>query len=262
MAFKIGIILPSLRMDSRRALETAAEMGADGVQLWVAGGDMDPRNLDETGRQDLLATLARLGLEISAICGDLGKGFVDPATVEWAIDRTKEMLDLGHDLAAPILTTHIGVIPDDRSSEEWHTLTDAMLELGDYAAERGGVIATETGPEAPELMLAFFETLNTGGLGVNYDPANLVMNNFDPVGGVRVLGSYIAHTHAKDAIRYPDGRVAEVPLGEGQVPWDEYLATLRDVGYNGYLTIEREVGDNPVADIQRAIDFLRPYVGR
>ena len=259
MALRIGIILPSLRMDTRRALETAAQMGADGVQLWVAGGDLDPRNLDESGRQDLLAALGRLGLEISAICGDLGKGFTDPATVEWAIERTKEMLDLGHDLAAPILTTHIGVIPPDRNAPEWHLLTDAMLELGDYAAGLGAFIATETGPESPELMLAFFETLNTGGLAVNYDPANLVMNNFDPVAGVRVLGSYIAHTHAKDAVRYPDGRVQEVPLGEGQVPWDEYITTLRSVGFDGYLTIEREVGEDPVADIRRAMEFLRPY---
>lgn len=259
MALKIGIILPSLRLETRSALEKAAEMGADGVQLWVAGGDLDPKNITETARQDLLDTLDSLGLEISAICGDLGKGFVDPATVEWAIERTKEMLDLGHRLEAPILTTHIGVIPEDRASVEWHTLTDAMLELGEYANNLGGFIATETGPEAPELMLAFFETLNTGGLAVNYDPANLVMSNFDPVGGVRVLGNYIAHTHAKDAMRYPDGRVAEVPLGEGQVPWDEYIATLRSVGFDGYLTIERECGDNPIADIQRAIDFLRPY---
>jgi len=261
MALKIGIILPSLRMETKAALHKAAELGADGVQLWVAGGELDPRELTVTGKRELLDTLARLGLEISAICGDLGKGFTDPQTVAWSIERTKEMLQLGQELGAPILTTHIGVIPDDRSSLEWHTLTDAMLELGSYAARLGGCLATETGPESPQLMFAFLEMLNTGGVAVNYDPANLVMNNFDPVAGLRVLGSYVVHTHAKDGIRYPDGTTREVPLGEGQVPWEEYITTLRSVGFSGYLTIEREVGEDPVADIAKAIGFLRPYAG-
>ena len=49
----------------------------------------------------------------------------------------------------------------------------------------------------------------------------------------------------------------EVPLGTGSVPWDAYLAALRDIGYKGFLTIEREVGDNPADDIGMAVDFLK-----
>ena len=48
-----------------------------------------------------------------------------------------------------------------------------------------------------------------------------------------------------------------MPLGQGSVPWDKYLAALRDIQYDGYLTIERETGDDPAADIQLAVNFLR-----
>ncbi|MCQ2432802.1 MAG: TIM barrel protein, partial [Clostridia bacterium] len=48
----------------------------------------------------------------------------------------------------------------------------------------------------------------------------------------------------------------EVPLGQGHVDFDKYLAALADIGYEGYLTIEREVGADPVADIRTAVDFL------
>jgi sugar phosphate isomerase/epimerase len=50
---------------------------------------------------------------------------------------------------------------------------------------------------------------------------------------------------------------AETPLGQGAVRWPEYLGALRDIGYDGYLTIEREVSKNAAADIQMAVSFLK-----
>jgi sugar phosphate isomerase/epimerase len=103
--------------------------------------------------------------------------------------------------------------------------------------------------------------------------------NDDPVKAVDILKPYIVHTHAKDGILInkvdptymyhtysveppedlPDewDICREVPLGEGGVDWDSYLAALKNIGYTGYLTIEREVGDDPAKDIGMAADFLR-----
>ena len=49
----------------------------------------------------------------------------------------------------------------------------------------------------------------------------------------------------------------ELPLGEGQVDFPNYLKALDDIGYHGFLTIEREVGEDPEKDIRKAADFLR-----
>ena len=51
-----------------------------------------------------------------------------------------------------------------------------------------------------------------------------------------------------------------MPLGEGQVDWNAYLAALRDIGYDGFLTIERETGADPEADIVMAVDFLKARI--
>ena len=48
----------------------------------------------------------------------------------------------------------------------------------------------------------------------------------------------------------------EMPLGQGNVDFQNYLKALEEIGYKGYLTIEREVGDNPKLDIQNAVKFL------
>jgi len=132
-----------------------------------------------------------------------------------------------------------------------------MRDIGDFGDRVAVKFACETGPEEPALMKAFLDAVASPGLAANYDPANLVARGFDPLQGVYDLRDYIVHTHAKDARASAIGRGQEVPLGEGDVPWPEYLARLEEIGYRGYLTIERERGDDPVADIIKAIQFLR-----
>lgn len=258
---KVGIITASLPMPTREALRKAKEMGAHGVQLWVVNNDLDPRNLSKSGRDELITYMAAISLERSALCGDIG-GFADPATVDERIARTKEMIDLCVDLITPVLTTHIGVVP--KEPRLYDSLLEAVRELGAYAAERGCCLATETGPEEPKSLAEFLRKADTPGAMVNYDPANLCMNGFDHLQGVRELKPYIVHTHAKDGIyesaKQPEG-YREVALGKGDVDFPQYLSVLREIGFSGYLTIERECGDDPVADIAEAIAFLKSQEG-
>jgi sugar phosphate isomerase/epimerase len=259
--FKIGIILPSLRLSWQDGLAKAAELGADGVQVWTAGGELDPANLDAAGKRELRAALGRHGLEISALCADYGKSFGDAAQTDFLIETMKRQIDFAAELGVYVITTHIGVIPEDPASPEWDTMRAAMEVIGGYGDACGVCLATETGPEEPRLMREFFETVPNTGIKVNYDPANLAMMGFDHLAGVSELRDYIVHTHAKDGARVA-GAGREVPLGEGEVQWPEYLAALAQTGRDLYLTIEREVGDDPVRDIAKAIGFLGPLIGR
>lgn len=256
---KIGVFLPCLKLGLEEGLKKTAEMGAIGVQLWNAGGEMDPDNLSPAGRKNLIKLVNSYGLTISALCGDLGVGFGAKEGLKERIQKTKQLLDLGVDLETPIMSTHIGVIPEVPDSEAWKTMMESLIMVGEYAVKTGTCIATETGPESPELMAKFLKQANCPGLKVNYDPANLVMSGFDPVKGVYELRDFIVHTHAKDAVRLPDGTPKEVPLGEGEVPFPLYIQALKEIGYDGFFTIEREVGDNPVVDIIAAKDFLSQF---
>lgn len=255
---KIGIIADSLRMELRAALRKAKDLGADGVQLWVVNNDLDPRTLTKSGREDLMTYMASLSLERSALCGDIG-GFTNPATLDENIARTKQMFDLCVDVQTPILTTHIGVVPEDAAGQAYTGLLAAVREVAVYAAERGCCLATETGPESGAALAAFLRAVGSPGARANYDPANLCMSGFDPVGDVHELKDFIVHTHAKDGVA---GRGEERPLGRGDVDFQGYLAALRAIGYEGYLTIERECGDNPVDDITESAAFLQKLLGR
>lgn len=283
---KIGVIADSFGRDLRGNLQLAKQIGADGVQLWAIDGEMDPAALNARGRQELKAYLQKLGLELSALCADYGgQGFKNPAENGWKIEKSKQALDLALDLGSSIVTTHIGIVPEDAADPEYAVLQEACNELAAYAASRGGYFAIETGPEPAARLKSFLDSLDTKGMAVNFDPANMVMvTGDDPVQGVHTLRDYIVHTHVKDGIRLRDvdprdvygvldhERIAvmgeggagfrEVPPGEGAVDFSAYFAALQSIGYEGYLTVEREVGNRPEADIAGAVSFIKQYRDR
>ncbi|WP_199620010.1 sugar phosphate isomerase/epimerase family protein [Paenibacillus alkalitolerans] len=285
---KIGVIVDSFGVGVREGLKKAKEVGADGVQIYAVRGEMDPDNLTPEARKELKSYIDSLGLEISALVGDLGgHGFQSKEDNKWKVEKSKRIVDLALDLGTNIVTTHIGIVPHDQSSELFHTMHDACEELAQYASSAGAYFAIETGPETAKDLKAFLDTLSTKGVSVNFDPANMVMvTGDDPVQGVRILKDYIVHTHVKDGTRYREvdprdvyGAVGyepmdhdkiakmvssgeffrELPLGEGSVNFDEYFKALQEIGYAGYLTIEREVGDQPEIDIRKAVQFIKRF---
>jgi L-ribulose-5-phosphate 3-epimerase len=250
----VGVMVESFRLGVKDGIRKAAELGADGVQIYVTRGEMAPENMDKSARAAFKAFVASQGLVISALCADYGKGFLNPATNPEYVDKTKRCMDLAVDLGTAVVTTHIGHVPANRADAQWQTGIAALTELAQHGDKVGVCFATETGPESADVLVTFLKEIQAHSAKVNYDPANLCMWGFDQLGGVKVLKDYIVHTHAKDGKK---GQMKEMPLGEGDVNLVAWVSALDAIGYKGFLTIEREVGDNPVADISKAIGYLR-----
>ncbi len=281
--FKIGVMVDSFRLPIPEGVRKAKEVGADGIQVYVVEGDMRAENLTAAQRREFRGLVADCGLEISALCGDLGgHGFQLPGENAVKIQRSKAIVDLAVDLGSKVITTHIGVVPADPANPVFRNQLLVCREIGQYALDHGVAFAIETGPETATVLARLLDEVDCSGIGVNLDPANLVMVvNDDPVQAVYTLRKHIKHTHAKDGIQlkpcdpvqvynsFAEGGIEglnigelfnELPLGQGKVAWDIYLAALSEVGFNGYLTIEREVGANPEADIRAAVSFLRQRI--
>ena len=277
--FKIGVIVDSFKTDISTSLKYAKEVGAEGIQVYSTKGEMSPEQLTGKKRAQFLNEIKSHGLEIAALCGDLGgHGFSDAAENKMRIEKSKRILDLAKELGTDVVTTHIGVVPEDSSHPRYKILQDACNALAEYANSIDAYFAIETGPETAAVLKGFLDSLSSKGVAVNLDPANFVMvTGDDPAQAVYTLKDYIVHTHAKDGIRLLEkspeiiyGMIEdeiqageafrEVPLGEGNVDFTKYLAALKDIGYKGYLTIEREVGDDPKKDIEKAVRFLKQRI--
>ena len=276
--FPIGVILESFRTDRSTAIKKAAAIGANGIQMHSTYGENAPENLSAQARKYLLREVKDNGLVFSALCGDLGHGFGDKERNPQLIEKSKAIIDLAKELETNVVTTHIGVVPDDPNHDRYKIMQEACFALAAYADSVDAHFAIETGPETSLVLKHFLDSLNSTGVAVNLDPANLRMvTGDDPVQAVYNLQKYIVHTHAKDGNLLVRGNpeylygvthpipeevkktryYEEVPLGTGSVDFPNYLKALEDIGYRGFLTIEREAGEDPAADIKTAYDFLK-----
>jgi len=257
MDLKVGIFVDSLRLPIDEGLKVAADIGAQCFQVYVTRGEMLAANMPAAARADFAARYRDLGLQLSATCGDFQVNFSDAEALAAKEPLLRAAVDQTVDLGASIMTTHIGAVGDDPDGAKAAGMSAALKRLGDYAAERGVTLATETGLESGQRLREIIEAADTRGIGVNFDPANLVMRGFDHLQAARDLKELIVHTHAKDGVRDADGSHREVPLGEGGVGFPTYVALLGELGYDGAYVIEREAGDDPVGDVTRAVEFLK-----
>lgn len=276
---KLGVITDCFKRPLEESLCLAGELGFSGVQIYATTGEFSPDALTAERKQEIKKLLASAKLEISALCGDMGgHGYEIEADNPVRIEKTKSIIDLAVEFGTSVITTHIGVIPDDRSHPRYQAMLKALNACGSYAKEKGITLAIETGPETAPVLKMFLDDTD-GGVGVNLDPANFIMvTGQDPVEAVELLGKYIVHTHVKDGrlLKKTDPKVIydcfaeggiealnvadyfiETPLGEGNVDFPNYIAALQKVGFDGYLTIERETGADPAADIVIARDMVK-----
>lgn len=259
MGMKIGVMVESFRCDFVTGVKKAAALGVGGIQKYATSGEI---HWNEAQIKETLDIVKSHGLVFSALCGDFGHGFTDESKNAELVEKSKRVVDLAKKLECNVVTTHIGVVPQEENKTK-EIMRKACRELALYADSMQAAFAVETGPEKAVILGDFLDSLGAMGVRVNFDPANLVMCvEDDPVSAVEYLKKYIVHTHAKDGKALEGGKYIELPLGEGNVRFDTYLPALKKAGFDGFLTIEREVGETPEKDIGLAVDFLREKIAK
>jgi sugar phosphate isomerase/epimerase len=155
-----------------------------------------------------------------------------------------------------------GRVPPADAPDRTGRLREALAALGAHGDRTGTVLALETGLDSGAALRDLLATFDTGGLGANLDPGNLVMHGHDPYQASRDLGRLVVHAHAKDARGATASRAAqEVPLGHGDIDWNQFLAVLEEIDYRGWLVVERETGADILADLAAGVALLRRLVG-
>lgn len=158
------------------------------------------------------------------------------------------------------ISSHVGFIPENPGDPVYGDLLAALRELAEHCGALGLEFWFETGQETPITLLRTIEDLGLPNLGINFDPANLLMyGKANPLDALDVFGRYVRGVHAKDGEYPTNGRElgVEKPLGQGRVNFPALIGKLRDLGYGGALTIEREIsGEQQIADIKAGKAYL------
>ncbi|MDQ0290436.1 sugar phosphate isomerase/epimerase family protein [Oligosphaera ethanolica] len=184
--------------------------------------------------------------------------------------RKQRVIDLkrGADFARMIgvraIITHCGFIPENMTDPEYQPVIDAIGEVAAYCKERGVEFWFETGQETPVVLLRVIEDVGTGNLGINLDPANLLMyGKGSPCDALEVFGKYVRNLHVKDGMTPTNGRELgrEVQVGKGMVNFPRLIPRLRELGFDGEFIIEREIreGEEQKRDILETVRNLQAW---
>ena len=258
---KFAVRLESLGGPLRRAIREAQRLGVTGVQV-DAAGDLAPHALSQSGRKAFGHLLRSHNLELTAMGCPLRRGLDTAEDLQQRIDHVEAVLGLSVDLGARVAIVQAGRVPEKPDDPRGPRLAEALRALGRHGERIGAVLALETGLESGAALGAFLDRLGTDGLGVNLDPANLLMGGFDPYESTRALRGRVVHSNARDArMTGPSRTTQEVPLGHGDIDWVRYLAALEVIECRGWLTVARSGGEDRVADVATGLRLLARLVG-
>jgi len=239
-------------------LEVAHALGVPTVHLHA------PHAASRTPEKarEFLARLQQFGIRISVVFGGFeGESYADIPTVtrtvglvppETRAARTQEMkeiADFAGLLGVDTVALHLGFVPHDRGDALYQDVLKVTREICDHCRGNGQKLHLETGQESADALLQFIGDVQRDNLFINFDPANMILyGSGDPIEALRKVGKYVRSVHCKDAkwaARPGQEWGAEMPLGAGDVGFDRFLGTLKELGYDGPLTIEREIPQEP-----------------
>ena len=192
--------------------------------------------------------------------GNLTLGLVP---VAYRFQRMQDLMkgsDFAKKLGVSKIATHAGFIPEDPSSSLYSEVVVAIRTVAAYCKNNGQSFLFETGQETPITLKRLIEDVGLDNLGINLDPANLIMyGKGNPIDALDVFGEYVMDVHAKDGIYPTTGNRlgSEVKVGEGKVNFPSLVKELKKLGYDGCLTIEREIsGEQQATDIKDTKTYL------
>ena len=210
---RIGIVAESTGLALRPAIEQAAKMAADAVQV-DAVGDLAPDALGETGRREFRNLLRSFNLELAALNVPLRRGLDSAEDLQQRLDHLRKVMQLAFDLGARRVVAPCPRIPDDLSTPRAQTMRESLLALGTHGDRTGTALALEIGFDSAEKVNDYLAGFDVGSLKVTFDSANFLMHGQDPVANLVPLKGRISHVHARDARSTSLSKgLQEVPLG-------------------------------------------------
>jgi L-ribulose-5-phosphate 3-epimerase len=262
-------VMTGLNENIYEELKKISDLGLDACQAACWNPDMYTNEMVSKVKQASADTGVEVTLLWTGYPGPAVWNFTQgPATIGLVpseyrrirIDALKAGADFAYKCGIKTTATHAGFIPENPADSLYIDTLEALKEVALHCQKLGITFCFETGQETPVTLLRMIKDIGTDNLGVNLDPANLLLyGKANPVDALDILGPYIKGVHAKDG-EYPTNPNelgVEKALGEGKVNFPVLIPKLKSFGYNGSLTIEREIsGPQQIIDIKHAIELL------
>lgn len=227
------------------AIENVGKLGLSNLEMALKphGGELvvpesvvPTVNITPAELKKLKDKLAKWGVKATSVNGG------DDMLTREGIDRVKKRLDIAKEVGTKVL---VGSAGETKDGPQLKDLYKNLIEVGDYAAARGIIVAFETHPgvtvNGPG-MVQTMKDLNHPALRINFDTGNILFYNHgsDVLEHLKLAVKWVAHMHLKDS----RGGYREwyfPALGDGGAVNFAYVGKIcNDAGFYGPYSLELE----------------------
>ncbi len=224
----------------------AKDFGFDGIEVRGVGKEISAvkaRPFTDGQIDRTIATLERLGLEIPCLTSGCCLKFADK--LEETKAELSEYIKLAVKLGTPYIRVLADLEPDPRDEIDDEYMARAIKEVADEAKDTGVTLLIETNGVYSDTkrLRALLDKVNRREVAALWDihhPYRFAHET--PETTIENLGSYIKYVHVKDSImeKGPDGKktIKYRMMGFGDMPIPGMLHALREIGYEGYISLE------------------------
>ena len=265
---RLAVCSWSLQPETPEALiAQLREIGLSRVQLALDPLRDSPEIWDKTPE-----LFAAAGIEIaSGMFGTIGEDYSTLETIKetggvlpdkhWESNWVgiKKIAEIANELNLKLVTFHAGFLPHEELDPNFKKLMSRIEQIADLFSEKDIDLGFETGQETADTLKLFLDQLNRPSVGVNFDPANMILYaKGDPIEALNTLSPFLKQCHIKDATTTKQSGTwgEEVTVGTGEVDWLAFFESLQVLGFKGDCCIEREAGDQRIIDIKTASEFI------
>lgn len=246
-------------------MEKAVDFGVDTIELHHAMlPTYDRRTLDES-----FAMLQKHKLRLSMLTCAPDFTHPDEDEREQQLDDMKTKVVVAWVLGAEGIRVTVGCAHEEVSREQGVVWSVEMLKrLAEFAYPRGVKLGLENHykdrlwelPDFafdPDVFLEIVDKLSGVPVGVNFDCANPLMVNRDPIPILQAVKDKVWHVHVSDR---KSGDYAHRVLGDGDVPLEDVFSELAKIGFRGVISLEDGQGYAGDEGTIRSLEFLRNQV--
>jgi L-ribulose-5-phosphate 3-epimerase len=252
---KIGVTDWNLHLTGKvDAVETAARLGFDGVQVSLGRKPVDGRlPLDDLATQQEYLTASKIQkIVLDGTCLDiLHVNYLknDKLGQKWVADS----IPITRKLDARVVLLPFFGKGALTTRDEMDYVGDVLREIAPEAEKASVILGLEDTVSAED-NVRIMERTKSPAVLTYYDVGNSTEAGFDVVKEIRWLGrDRICQIHLKDNPHY---------LGEGKIDFRAVLKAIEDIGFHGYANLETDSPSKSVEDdMIRNLHFIRRLIG-
>ncbi len=211
----------------------------DGEGLALSEFVSTPRGLssaDEEERNDSVEHFARM-VEVGHALGTRLVNTVSPPPFGLRI-LPLQQLPVAQELTCELDATQRSAGAWD---DNWKVYVEATRQCCELCEEAGMRYALEAHPhrwvDASAAMLRLIDHVASPALGMNVDPSHMFPSGDIPHLAIYKLGTRVLHTHISDNDATHN---AHWRPGKGKIDWLAFLQALKDIGFDGAVSLELE----------------------